>query len=112
MPPAAISTSRPDLFEDVGKKVEDLSLDQHGVTDSANLEEADLGAGADGDSQRMVDEIESLCMNCQEDVGTARPFSNANTKHRLLGYHAIAPHAHTILQRDYPYVVLLSTLSL
>ncbi|KAI9773994.1 MAG: nucleolar zinc-finger protein [Geoglossum umbratile] len=66
MPPTATSTSRPNLFEDVGKKVEKLSLDQHDATDSS--EET---AEADGDGQRMLDEIESLCMNCQED-GTTR----------------------------------------
>ncbi|KAI9770586.1 MAG: nucleolar zinc-finger protein [Geoglossum simile] len=71
MSPTATPASHPDLFEDVGKKVEKLSLDQHDVTGSSNPGEADLGAGADGDGQRMVDEIESLCMNCQED-GTTR----------------------------------------
>lgn len=40
-----------DLFEDMGRQVEGMK---------ANTE--------DGDDQRVVDEIESLCMNCHADV--------------------------------------------
>ncbi|KAH0569222.1 hypothetical protein GP486_000039 [Trichoglossum hirsutum] len=59
---------QPDLFEDVGKKVETLSHDQHGVTTS---EDTDGDNGTDGDDQKMVEEIKSLCMNCREE-GTTR----------------------------------------
>jgi zinc finger protein len=40
-----------DLFEDMGRQVEGMK---------ASTE--------DGDDQRVVDEIESLCMNCHADV--------------------------------------------
>lgn len=43
-----------DLFEDMGRKVEDM-----GSNGATTEEEAD---------QRVVDEIESLCMNCHENV--------------------------------------------
>jgi zinc finger protein len=40
-----------DLFEDMGRQVEGMK-----------------SSTEDGDDQRVVDEIESLCMNCHADV--------------------------------------------
>jgi zinc finger protein len=40
-----------DLFEDMGRKVAEASAQQ-----------------GDDDDTKVVDEIESLCMNCHEDV--------------------------------------------
>lgn len=49
-----------DLFEDVGKKVQALDLGQR---------ETEVSPGKDdGEDQRVVDEIESLCMECHENV--------------------------------------------
>ena len=42
-----------DLFEDMGRKVAEASAQQ------------------DEDDSRVVDEIESLCMNCHENVWSA-----------------------------------------
>ncbi|KAI9780580.1 MAG: nucleolar zinc-finger protein [Peltula sp. TS41687] len=53
-----------ELFEDVGKKVEKLQLEHEGADTSG------IGDGHDADD-RVVDEIESLCMNCHEN-GTTR----------------------------------------
>ncbi|KAI9882695.1 MAG: hypothetical protein M1823_005555 [Watsoniomyces obsoletus] len=50
------------LFEDVGKKVESLDQESDVKRDGDDMEEQD---------QRLVEEIESLCMNCQEN-GTTR----------------------------------------
>jgi hypothetical protein len=66
MQSGVVSSPNLDLFEDVGKKVENLSHDHNGVATPGST---DGGNGTDGDDQRMVDEIESLCMNCQEEVG-------------------------------------------
>lgn len=44
-----------DLFEDMGRKVAAVSQ-ENGI--------------ADGES-RLVEEIESLCMNCHDDVGSS-----------------------------------------
>lgn len=41
-----------DLFEDMARKVEEASRD-----------------GVSEDEPKVVEEIESLCMNCHEDVG-------------------------------------------
>lgn len=46
-----------DLFEDMGRQVEGMK-----------------SSTEDGDDQRVVDEIESLCMNCHADVIAARSF--------------------------------------
>jgi zinc finger protein len=55
------SLAQKDLFEDMGRQVEGMN---------ASTE--------DGDDQRVVDEIESLCMNCHADVSpTNSHFSSA-----------------------------------
>lgn len=43
-----------DLFEDMGRKVAEASAQEGGE-----------------DGSKVVDEIESLCMNCHENVSTA-----------------------------------------
>jgi hypothetical protein len=51
------------LFEDVKKKVEDLKVGPEGD-----------GEFQEDTGQRLVDEIESLCMNCQENVGASAAY--------------------------------------
>ena len=48
-----------DLFEEVGKKVEGMNLND--TTDKEHNENGDDGSG-------LVDEIESYCVNCGENV--------------------------------------------
>jgi len=59
-----------DLFEDVGKKVEGMNLGDSG--DKESNENGD-------DGPKLVEEIESYCMNCGENVcfATAPPSSLA-----------------------------------
>lgn len=57
------SLAKKDLFEDMGRQVEGMN---------ASTE--------DGDDQRVVDEIESLCMNCHADV-------SATNSHFLFAHH-------------------------
>ena len=52
-----------ELFRNVGKQVEDLSLEP-GEVSSEGLEDGHDAA----DNLKIVEEIESLCMNCHEDV--------------------------------------------
>lgn len=54
---AAHKSLAQDLFEDMGRKVAEASA-QNG----------------DEDGTKVVDEIESLCMNCQENVWVASEF--------------------------------------
>ena len=54
-----------DFFESLGKKAEDLNIaeqkpDSNGTASQAEPEEEE--------KQKVVDEIESLCMNCHENV--------------------------------------------
>lgn len=59
-----------DFFESLGKKAENLTIDErngqkgpatNGITPSAE-------EGGDENEPKVVDEIESLCMNCHENV--------------------------------------------
>ena len=47
-----------DLFEDMGRKVAEASAQEGG-----------------DEGTKVVDEIESLCMNCHENVSSLRPLS-------------------------------------
>ena len=60
-----------DFFESLGKKAENLSTtEQNGKKDPAtNSTESTTSATAvDDDEPKVVDEIESLCMNCRKNV--------------------------------------------
>lgn len=50
-----------DLFEDMGRKAAEASAQQ------------------DEDDSRVVDEIESLCMNCHENVRPATPAAGVHS---------------------------------
>jgi zinc finger protein len=54
-----------DFFESLGKKAEILTIKEQ------NSESKDVTNGVepvDDDEQKVVDEIESLCMNCHENA--------------------------------------------
>lgn len=59
-----------DLFEDMGRKVENMKLNGEGEPEEGE--------------QKVVEEIESLCMNCHEDV--SRPSRNNGTVVDIDGY--------------------------
>lgn len=63
-----------DLFEDMGRKV-------------ADAQQAD-----DGDDTKVVDEIESLCMNCHANVGAFSFSSQLQVLTHIAGHHATPPH--------------------
>jgi hypothetical protein len=68
-----MAESRPpitDLFEDMGKQVENMNL-ANSAADSEG-DKLTLGGSAEDDDVRVVDEIESLCMNCGENVSQSR----------------------------------------
>jgi hypothetical protein len=52
-----------DLFNPIGDKVDKVDK----VTPAAAVD------GVDGEDERIVEEIESLCMNCEENVSRLRP---------------------------------------
>jgi len=51
-----------DFFESIGKKTQDLAINDQVTTDGS------LPKLNEEEDQRVVDEIESLCMNCHENV--------------------------------------------
>lgn len=54
-----------DFFESIGKKAENLTIDEkNGKSEVATGVESTV----DSDEPQIVDEIESLCMNCRENV--------------------------------------------
>jgi zinc finger protein len=63
-----------DFFESLGKKAENLTIeDQNSKKDTATNGTESLDTPTKGDVQdenepKIVDEIESLCMNCHENV--------------------------------------------
>jgi zinc finger protein len=66
-----------DFFDSIGNKAEHLSTgnsksagDNPATANGTNLATATPDAKADDDEPKIVDEIESLCMNCHENVNT------------------------------------------
>jgi hypothetical protein len=60
-----------DFFDSIGKKAENLNLiDQTGKKDFATQDSVSktLESTTEDDEPKVVDEIESLCMNCRESV--------------------------------------------
>ncbi len=58
-----------DFFESLGKKAEHLTSDEHnGKVESPIVPNGTADKPEEEDDQRVVDEIESLCMNCHENV--------------------------------------------
>lgn len=58
-----------DYFESLGKKAESLSISKpEGDKAGVNADDSKDAANDDDDDARVVDEIESLCMNCQANV--------------------------------------------
>jgi zinc finger protein len=55
----------PELFNPIGEKAEKIAAEK-------NLDDATNANQPDGEDDRVVEEIESLCMNCQENVSGSR----------------------------------------
>lgn len=56
-----------DIFERLGKRAEQLtSVDKAAEPDTTN--DGVAAANDDADDRKVVDEIESLCMNCHRNV--------------------------------------------
>lgn len=63
---ATTTASSTDFFESIGKKANQLapSTNGHGTNGIANVSAED----DDDDDGKVVEQIESLCMNCHENV--------------------------------------------
>lgn len=101
-----------DYFESLGKKAERLNINDKnekspGAVNDAPTEQPE----ADNEEQRVVDEIESLCMNCHENVPCPRSIRVISAKHTT-GNYTFTPYSNPLLPRNYPYVLLLPSLQL
>lgn len=59
------------FFDSIGKKAENLTINEDGKPATNGHESTPLQAASEeqpDDEPKVVDEIESLCMNCQENV--------------------------------------------
>jgi zinc finger protein len=69
--PKPDSAAFDDFFDSIGKKAENLKItNQAGKKDSATQDSKPeaLESTTEDDEPKVVDEIESLCMNCRENV--------------------------------------------
>lgn len=96
-----------DYFESLQKKADTLTTDASKASESgAN------GAADDDEEQRVVDEIESLCMNCHENVRFPIVPCSKSILTIYLGNHQTSPHQDPLLPRNYSHVLFLPTLQL
>ena len=87
-----------DLFAAIGKQVLGLNLE-------------DDEKPAEDDRVKVVDEIESLCMNCHEDVSYSLALIYEQRWLTFVtGHDAATTHKNPILSRNHPHVILLRAL--
>jgi hypothetical protein len=90
----------PELFNPIGATVEKVA--PTAVSNGAN----DVARDED---ERVVEEVESLCMNCEENVGFWRYPRSENdllTQDRL-GHNATPPYQDPLFPRDHHHVLLM-----
>lgn len=58
-----------DYFESLGKKAKDLRIDEQKAATNGTAFQRE----PEEEEQKVVDEIESLCMNCRENVFVSLP---------------------------------------
>jgi hypothetical protein len=92
-----------EYFESLGKKAERLTInEQNEKLPNAKLEPAN-------EDQRVVDEVESLCMNCHENVPCPQS-QMVISANQMIGNHTTTPYPNTFLPGDYHHVLLLLSL--
>lgn len=89
-----------DAFQSVGEQIDQLTLEN---------EDGSAGCEKGNDEPKVVDEIESLCMNCGRDV---RPWLDTlndpmRKTLRQSGHHPTLVDADSLLSRDHFDVLLL-----
>jgi hypothetical protein len=83
-----------DLFEDMGRKV------------------ADAQQAGDEEDIKVVDEIESLCMNCHANVSLHLPSFRVHLLITCAGHDSTPPYQNPLLPRNHNHVLLLPSLRL
>ncbi|KAI9755740.1 MAG: hypothetical protein M4579_004170 [Chaenotheca gracillima] len=80
------ATKRDEAFEEIGRKVQGMRLESSGVNNLPNAPE--------DDDQRVVEEIESLCMNCQENGMTRLLLTRIPYFREVILMSFYCPHCH------------------
>lgn len=57
-----------DFFDSIGKKAENLNITNQAGKKYSATQGSESQATTEDDEPKVVDEIESLCMNCRENV--------------------------------------------
>jgi hypothetical protein len=101
-----------DFFESLGKKAENLNITEQNDKTATQSDAAESKDAPEEEvEQKVVDEIESLCMNCHENVSIPA-FSFSQPANLLQGNHSFITHSNTLFPRDHTHVLLLSALQL
>jgi hypothetical protein len=100
-----------EFFESIGKKAEKLTInDQSKKSPYANGEAPEQPDQGEED-QKVVEEIESLCMNCHENVSCSSLQLVVATDN-LPGQYSFTIDTNPFLPRNYYHVLLLPSLQL
>ena len=90
-----------ELFLPVGKQVGDLSEPRQGDENSEDFEKE-----GENDGRQVIEEIESLCMNCHENVRIGMTFTNTQLIFSL-GSHEAVSYEDTFFPRTHRHLILL-----
>lgn len=96
------------FFDSIGKKAEGLSINDENVKSDPATNGTELTEKPVEEEPKIVDEIESLCMNCQANV--CSPLPRPIHLLTLLGNYSTNAHPHPLLPRNNHHVILLPTL--
>jgi hypothetical protein len=101
-----------EFFESIGKKAEQLTINDNSKKSRyANGEAPSQQSEQGEEDQKVVDEIESLCMNCHENVSYSSLRLVVATDN-LPGHHPFTTDSDPLLPRNYYHVLFLPPLQL
>lgn len=94
-----------DFFDSIGSKAEQVNSSKaKDATDATPAVEEE-------EDQKVVDEIESLCMNCHANVCIFLLLNVMDISNIIaIGYHSTSPHSNPFLPRNHHYVLQLPAL--
>ena len=78
------NSTEPQAFQTVGSQVQHMD----GSIDETN--------------QKVVEEIESFCVNCEKNVSFASPYPSLIFANEVSGHHQTTPNQDSIFSRDHP----------
>lgn len=92
-----------DFFDSIGSKAEQVNSSK--ATDATVATPVE-----EEEEQKVVDEIESLCMNCHANVSNRFTECYGYVLIIVVGYHSTPPHSNSVLPRNHHHVLQLPAL--